>query len=94
MDAAGAMAVWVELVLLRVGSAIASCCGDKGEESSREVLVLVDMDRAGQEWDGAAAAAAVVDSVIVMVGLARSGSNYSLLFYSRCITPAKEYEVR
>lgn len=79
MDAAGAMAVWVELVLLRGGSAIASCCGDKGEESSREVLVLVDMDRAGQEWDGAAAAAAVVDSVIVMVGLARSGSNYSTL---------------
>ena len=89
MDAAGAMAVWVELVLLRVGSAIASCCGGGGEEISREVLVLVDMDRAGREWDGAAAAAAVVDSVIVMVGLARA--RIILLGAS---TPAKEYEVR
>ena len=88
MDAAGAMAVWVELVLLRVGSAIASCCGGGGEEISREVL-LVDMDRAGREWDGAAAAAAVVDSVIVMVGLARA--RIILLGAS---TPAKEYEVR
>ena len=75
MDAAGAMAVWVELVLLRGGSAIASCCGDKGEESSREVLLLVDMDRAGREWDGAAAAAAAAVVVMVMV-MSWSGSNY------------------
>ena len=47
------------------------------------------MDRAGREWDGAAAAAAVVDSVIVMVGLARA--RIILLGAS---TPAKEYEVR
>ena len=77
MDAAGAAAAAeVELLLLRVDSAIASRCGGGGEEISREVL-LVDMDRAGREWDGAAAAAAVV--VIVMVGLELFYSVHQLL---------------
>lgn len=88
MEAAGAVAAAeVELLLLRVDSAIASRCGGGGEEISREVLVLVDMDRAGREEDGAAAADDMVHGWLLLLdwAWARRGSNYS----TRCINSCK-----